>query len=165
MLCMSEHTQVIQDSSATITEKPIRRARTHLEYARPTNAPACAPPRTSRSRYAARIERAFPRLEPALVCTRDEVSRRIDKGRNSSLSLFVSLAQREPEAHIEEVPSRECVTAASGCRVQGALWANRECSGAESCAAEPDKIEILSRLPIVLGSCRWKALRPALVAG
>jgi hypothetical protein len=38
------------------------------------------------------IKRAFPRLEPALVRAGDEISRRIDKGPNSSLSL-VPLAQ------------------------------------------------------------------------
>ena len=41
-----------------------------------------------------------------------QVSQRIDKGRTgtSSLSLFVPLAQRELEAHVEGVTSRECVT-------------------------------------------------------
>jgi hypothetical protein len=61
------------------------------------------------------IERAFPHLEPALICARDRVGGRVDKGN----SLFVPLAQwtravrvhvreRELEAHVEEVPSHEC---------------------------------------------------------
>jgi hypothetical protein len=70
-------------------------AKTHLEHARPPNPPPrrtsvrrcrrCRRPKDVPIEVRREIERAFPRLEPALVRARDEVSRRIDKGRNSSL--------------------------------------------------------------------------------
>jgi hypothetical protein len=95
------------------------------------------------------MERAFPRLEPALVRPRQlggqPAHRVIDKGRtgNSSMSLFFPLAQQGPEPHVEEVTSRE-----SGVwpllRLVGAgsiMGGYENTSGrAESCAAEPDKM-------------------------
>jgi hypothetical protein len=79
------------------------------------------------------IERAFPRLEPAFVCARDEVCGRVDKGS----SLFVPLAQRarvlrmsvrerELEAHVEEVPSHECAPAGTTSRCRESYGRIRE---------------------------------------
>jgi hypothetical protein len=88
--------------------------RTHLEYARPMN----TPPRRRRRHsclcledvpieVCREVECAFPCLESALVRTRDEISRSIDK----CCGLFVRLLvrERELEADVEEVPSCECV--------------------------------------------------------
>jgi hypothetical protein len=87
--------------------------RTHLEHARPMNT---LPRRRGHSclcledvpiEVCREVECAFPRLESALVRARDEISRRIDK----CCGLFVRLlvGERELEAHVEEVPPRECV--------------------------------------------------------
>jgi hypothetical protein len=100
-------------------------AKTHLEYAQPTNAPrrSCSRSRTRRLRRLLRstedvpievrreVERAFPRLEPALVRAGDDVRGRIDK-RGSPLVGFVQGA--ELEARVEEVSSREYYVVAVG---------------------------------------------------
>jgi hypothetical protein len=57
-----------------------------------------------------KIECAFPRLEPALVCAGDEVSRRVDKGGRPLVSLVLS---EELETRVEQVAPRECVGARS----------------------------------------------------
>ncbi len=59
------------------------------------------------------VERTFPRLKSTLVCARDEISGRIDKSDGLFIQLRVRLGEGELEAHVEEVPSRECVSGAA----------------------------------------------------
>jgi hypothetical protein len=90
--------------------------KTCLKHAQSTNAsPRCSPRRLRGPEHILievrrQVERALPRLESALVHTRYEVSRRIDK---CNACLRVALRKEELEARIEEVPSRECVTSAA----------------------------------------------------
>ena len=86
---------------------------TCLEHAQSTNAsPRLRGPEHIPIEVRRQVERALPRLEPALVHTRYEVSQRIDK-RGARLPFRLTLRKEELEARIEEVPPRECMAARS----------------------------------------------------